>query len=117
LADLLLQSLYENLATEMELHYLEHKDGVEEVQEGSYYALALDDCVHRVQVATVEPAQVATMERARVVHCLLLDHGQLERVSVSELRQLEPHFLRLPFQVCPVETFKIYSQIIYLNLT
>ncbi|KAF4518847.1 hypothetical protein B566_EDAN006698 [Ephemera danica] len=90
-------SRYENLATEMELHYLEHKEDVQEVVEGNYYALALDDCVHRVQVATVEESDM--------VHCFLLDHGQVERVSIAELRMLEARFLRLPFQVC-LEQFR-----------
>lgn len=75
----------------MELHYLERGPGVcDQVQEGCYYALELDDCVHRVQIATVEEDEV---------HCLLLDHGQVEKVSAAELRPLEEKFLILPFQV------------------
>lgn len=75
----------------MELHFLGRSSQEGEVVEGGYYALELDDCVHRVQVAALQPPKEAL--------CLLLDHGQMEKVAVKELRPLEPRFLALPFQV------------------
>jgi hypothetical protein len=83
--------MYENLATEMELHYLGSKKTIEgSVKEGEYYALQLDDCVHRVLLQSIESGNA---------QCLLLDHGQIESVAASELRHLDKQFLELPFQV------------------
>jgi len=75
----------------MELHYLGSKELIEgSVREGNFYALQLDDCVHRVQLQSIEDG---------TAQCLLLDHGQIESVSASELKILEKRFLQLPFQV------------------
>ncbi|XP_059480281.1 tudor domain-containing protein 7B isoform X2 [Neocloeon triangulifer] len=87
--------LYENLATEMELHYLGSKKAVEgSVKEGDFFALQLDDCVHRVQLQSIDNG---------MAQCLLLDHGQIETIAASELKVLEKQFLRLPFQAVQCE--------------
>ncbi|CAB3382000.1 Hypothetical predicted protein [Cloeon dipterum] len=86
---------YENLATEMELHYLGSKKLIEgSVKEGEFYALQLDDCVHRVQLQSIENG---------TAQCFLMDHGQMELVPASDLKVLEKQFLQLPFQAVQCE--------------
>lgn len=83
---------YENLATDMEMFYMEHLNVVPNPEVGSFYAIKMDDCWHRVELVEVN-------ETCTKGWVFFIDHGDEEEVPLKELHLLEQRFARLPAQV------------------
>jgi hypothetical protein len=77
----------------MEMFYMGQGDIAAGPKIGSFYAVKMDDCWHRVELAEMND----THTRGRV---FFIDHGDEEDVDLKELHLLEERFARLPAQVC-----------------
>lgn len=84
---------YENLATDMEMFYMEQVNVVPNPEVGSFYAIKMDDCWHRVELLEMN-------ESCAKGWVFFIDHGDEEEVSLKELHLLEQCFVTLPAQVC-----------------
>jgi hypothetical protein len=76
----------------MEMFYMEHVNVVPNPEIGSFYAIKMDDCWHRVEL-------VETNEMCTKGWVFFIDHGDEEEVPLKELHLLEQRFARLPAQV------------------
>jgi hypothetical protein len=77
----------------MEMFYMGQVDIAAEPKIGSFYAVKVDDCWHRVELVEMND----THTRGRV---FFIDYGDEEDVDLNELHLLEERFARLPAQVC-----------------
>lgn len=59
---------------------------------GSFYAIKMDDCWHRVKLVEIEE----TRTEGRVFY---IDHGDEEDILLNQLHTLEQRFSKLPAQV------------------
>ena len=86
---------FENLATDMELHYFNEAaiPAVAKPEVGRLYAAKVDGEWHRVEVVDVQGIYVT---------CFYIDHGEREVVTVEYLKELDPKFLVLPAQAISV---------------
>jgi hypothetical protein len=84
---------YENLATDMEMFYMGQVNIAVNPKIGSFYAIKIDDCWHRVELVEMNE----THTRGRV---FFIDHGDEEDIDLNQLHLLEQHFATLPAQVC-----------------
>jgi hypothetical protein len=77
----------------MEMFYMGQVNLAINPKIGSFYAIKIDDCWHRVELVEMNE----TCTRGRV---FFIDHGDEEDVILNQLHLLEQRFARLPAQVC-----------------
>nr|CAD7400687.1 unnamed protein product [Timema poppensis] len=82
--------IYENMATDMELYYMNTIAVVDNPMVGNYYAIKLDDCWHRVLVQEIQEQQEGRL--------FFIDQGDEEWHPLSSLCHLEPKFAQIPAQ-------------------
>nr|CAD7392809.1 unnamed protein product [Timema cristinae] len=82
--------IYENMATDMELYYMNTIAVVDNPIVGNYYAIKLDDCWHRVLVQEIQEQQEGRL--------FFIDQGDEEWHPLSSLCHLEPKFAQIPAQ-------------------
>ncbi|XP_069687013.1 tudor domain-containing protein 7 isoform X2 [Periplaneta americana] len=82
---------YENLATDMEMFYLGQTNVVANPEIGSFYAIKIDDCWHRVELVEMDKVN-------NTCQVFFIDHGDEESVNLKDLHVLERRFARLPAQ-------------------
>ncbi|RXG71544.1 Tudor domain-containing protein 7B [Armadillidium vulgare] len=82
---------YENLVTDMELHYMEenHRKHPTNAVTDAYYVCYHEDSWFRIRLANLT-GDVATV--------FFIDHGDTEEVPVENLYVIEPKFLKFPCQ-------------------
>nr|CAD7258020.1 unnamed protein product [Timema shepardi] len=83
--------IYENMATDMELYYMNTIAVVDNPIVGNYYAIKLDDCWHRVLVQEIQEQQEGRL--------FFIDQGDEEWHPLSSLCHLEPKFAQIPAQL------------------
>ena len=85
------QDKFEDLCTEMELHYfdLDKIPPVASPAIGRYYAAKLDSDWHRVKITRID---------SDVITCYFVDHGDVDDLKLSDLREIHEKFLTLPAQ-------------------
>jgi hypothetical protein len=84
---------YENLAADMEMFYMGRVNVAANPKIGSFYAIKMDNCWHRVELVEMNK----TDAKGRV---FFIDHGDEEDVDLNQLTLLEQRFAKLPAQVC-----------------
>ena len=86
---------YEELVTEMELHYFNSSDFISVTNPtiGKIYALKYDGQWHRVKVENVSGVEITVF---------FIDHGEKEVVMAEHLKELAEQFLQLAPQVFPI---------------
>jgi pimeloyl-CoA synthetase len=89
----------------MEMVYMGKVDVAADPKIGSFYAVKVDDCWHRVELVEMNDTHTG----GRV---FFIDHGDEEDVDFNELHLLEERFARLPAQVCRYSSPDLYK---YLN--
>ncbi|CAG2056160.1 unnamed protein product [Timema podura] len=82
--------IYDNMATDMELYYMNTIAVVDNPIVGNYYAIKLDDCWHRVRVQEIQEQQEGRL--------FFIDQGDEEWHPLSSLCHLEPKFAQIPAQ-------------------
>nr|CAD7446464.1 unnamed protein product [Timema bartmani] len=82
--------IYDNMATDMELYYMNTIAVVDNPIVGNYYAIKLDDCWHRVCVQEIQEQQEGRL--------FFIDQGDEEWHPLSSLCHLEPKFAQIPAQ-------------------
>ncbi|XP_064480857.1 tudor domain-containing protein 7-like isoform X2 [Ornithodoros turicata] len=94
---------YEELANEMDQYYSEAMPMVIDPTEGGLYALRSEDSWLRVQLVELMGSQA---------ECYFVDHGDMDAVDSSKLRELEGRFLNLPFQAvqCQLEGLAEFAE-------
>ncbi|XP_076361783.1 tudor domain-containing protein 7B-like [Tachypleus tridentatus] len=94
---------FDKLATDMELYYFDNNHPVREVVEGGLYAVKSDESCHRVQVLSTDELEV---------DCYFVDNGDIDKVMIADLQELEPKFLCLPFQAvhCQLAGLEDYAE-------
>jgi len=91
-----LSEMFENLISEMELHYFD-KTGqpvVASPEVGKLYAAQVASDWHRVRVLSCV---------GDTCSCLFVDHGDEDTILMEDLRELDPRFLLVPLQAIQVE--------------
>jgi len=83
-------ALFDELATNMELHYFEAEKmtPVEKPVMGKLYAAKVEGDWHRVEVTHVDP-------KTPKITCYFIDHGDEDLFGPEDLRELDPKFLDL----------------------
>jgi len=81
-------ALFDELATNMELHYFEAEKAkkVERPVLGKLYAAKVEGDWHRVEVTHVSGTKIT---------CYFIDHGDEDLFGAEDLRELDPKFLEL----------------------
>ncbi|XP_013780709.1 tudor domain-containing protein 7-like isoform X2 [Limulus polyphemus] len=94
---------FDELATDMELYYFDNNHPVREVVEGGLYAVKSDESWHRVQILSMDELEV---------ECYFVDNGDTDKVMITDLQELEPKFLCLPFQAvhCQLAGLEDYAE-------
>ncbi|KAG8224643.1 hypothetical protein J437_LFUL003077 [Ladona fulva] len=85
-------ALYDEMAADMELFYMSGGGKIaKDLVIGHYYALQVDDCWHRVELMELS-------DGSKEATCFFVDNGDDEVHDASELRVLEPNFMKLHCQ-------------------
>lgn len=80
---------YEQLAEDMEQFYGSKTLPVSDLVSSAIYATCVDDSWFRVQLVEVYQGKA---------DCYFVDHGDVDTVDISNLQELDPKFMSLPFQ-------------------
>nr|AUD07760.1 tudor-containing protein 12 [Danio rerio] len=93
------EDLYEDLATQMKLHYANERRCAVEVLKGALYAVQEENCYHRVRV--LEVPEKGEQLFSSVTACFI-DEGRTQEVKSHQLLQLPAQFQDLPGQAVEI---------------
>ncbi|XP_071440811.1 tudor domain-containing protein 7B-like [Hetaerina americana] len=92
-------ALYDDMAAEMEMFYMDGGPVAENLTPGQFYALQVDKCWHRVEVIEVVEVEDSNEKASRFANCFFVDNGDDDdMIEVSKFRVLDARFTKLPCQ-------------------
>ncbi|XP_046384453.1 tudor domain-containing protein 7-like [Ischnura elegans] len=91
-------TLYDDIAAEMEMFYMDGGAVAQSLVPGHFYAIQVDKCWHRVEIIELLEDEESNVKGTKFASCFFVDNGDDDTIEVTKFRILDARFTKLSCQ-------------------